>query len=85
MTIHEMEKEPPATGLFGLLKSLYKRLFSSSSPEDLTTELQELMDEGQAKGLITDEESDMVLGVLDLKDTRAYSIMVPRIDVVSAQ
>ena len=42
------------------------------------------MDEVQAKGLISDEESDMVYGVLDLKETKAYSIMVPRTAVSSA-
>jgi magnesium and cobalt transporter len=78
-----MEKEPPGQGIFGFLRALLKRWFSSS-PEDLTNELQELIDEGQAKGLITDEESDMVMSVLDLKDTRAYSIMVPRIQMVAA-
>lgn len=79
-----MEKEPPNQGFLGFLKPLFKRWRAKPSHEDLTSELQELMDEGQAKGLLTDEETDMVLGVLDLKDTRAYSIMVPRIDVVSA-
>ena len=42
------------------------------------------MDEVQAKGLISDEESDMVYGVLDLKETKAYSIMVPRTAISSA-
>jgi len=42
------------------------------------------MDEGQAKGLITDEESDMVHGVLDLKETMTHSIMIPRTDISSA-
>lgn len=79
-----MEKEPPSQGLISFLRHLFKRWFSGPSHEDLTSELQELMDEGQAKGLVTDEETDMVLSVLDLKDTRAYSIMVPRIDMVSA-
>lgn len=42
------------------------------------------MDEGQAKGLISDEESLMVHGVLDLKETTVHSIMIPRIDISSA-
>ncbi|MBW2609284.1 MAG: HlyC/CorC family transporter [Deltaproteobacteria bacterium] len=51
---------------------------------DLTEEIHDLMDEGQAKGLITDEESDMVHGVLDLKETMTHSIMIPRTDISSA-
>ena len=42
------------------------------------------MDEGQAKGFITDEESEMVHGVLELKETTASSIMIPRTDLSSA-
>ncbi|UCF58029.1 MAG: HlyC/CorC family transporter [Deltaproteobacteria bacterium] len=42
------------------------------------------MNEGQAKGLISDEESDMVYGVLDLKETKAHSIMIPRTEISSA-
>jgi CBS domain containing-hemolysin-like protein len=51
---------------------------------DLTDEINDLMDEGQAKGLITDEESEMVHGVLELKETTALSIMIPRTDLTSA-
>ena len=51
---------------------------------DLTDEINDLMDEGQAKGLITGEESEMVHGVLELKETTASSIMIPRTDLTSA-
>jgi magnesium and cobalt transporter len=42
------------------------------------------MGEGKAKGLISDEESHMVHGVLDLKETMAHSIMIPRTEISSA-
>lgn len=69
--------------------SLIKSLLLRKRPHlhkgsDLTEEIHDLMDEGQAKGLITDEESDMVYGVLDLKETMAHSIMIPRTDISSA-
>ncbi len=51
---------------------------------DLADEINDLIDEGQAKGFITDEESDMVHGVLELKETTALSIMIPRTDLTSA-
>jgi magnesium and cobalt transporter len=41
------------------------------------------MNEGQAKGLISHEESDMVQGVLDLKQIPAHAIMVPRTEISS--
>jgi magnesium and cobalt transporter len=79
-----MAKDQTRQGIFEGIFNLFKKLLSRSSPEDLTNELQELIDEGEAKGLISEEESDMVMSVLDLKDTRAYSIMVPRIQVIAA-
>ena len=51
---------------------------------DLAEEINDLMDEGHAKGFITDEESEMVHGVLELKETTASSIMIPRTDISSA-
>jgi CBS domain containing-hemolysin-like protein len=68
--------------------SRFKALFRKTKPRDegaeLTEEIYDLMDEGQAKGLISGEVSEMVHAVLDLKETKAYEIMVPRTQVVSA-
>jgi len=71
-------------GLFALIKSLMRKKTHLTNSNDLAEEIHDLMDEGQAKGLISDEESNMVHGVLDLKETRAHSIMIPRTDVSSA-
>jgi CBS domain containing-hemolysin-like protein len=65
-----------------LLSQIKKKHPKKSS--DITEEINELMDEGQAQGLITGEESDMVHGVLDLKETAASSIMIPRTHISSA-
>ena len=67
------------TKIFSLLKKHHLQ-----NGSDLTEEINDLMDEGQAKGLITDEESEMVHGVLELKETTASSIMIPRTDLTSA-
>jgi CBS domain containing-hemolysin-like protein len=64
--------------LLGLFKSLLRKKSPLEKSADLTEEIHDLMDEGQAKGLISNEESDMVYGVLDLKETKAQSIMIPR-------
>lgn len=71
-------------GFFHFIKSLIKKKIRLDDSNDLTEEIHGLMDEGQAKGLITDEESHMVYGVLDLKETPAHSIMIPRTEVSSA-
>jgi CBS domain containing-hemolysin-like protein len=71
-------------GLLGRLKSLFTKKGHLGDSSDLTEEIHDLMDEGQAKGLVTNEESDMVFAVLDLKETKAQSIMIPRIEISSA-
>jgi magnesium and cobalt transporter len=71
-------------GLISSIKSIFKKKAHLDNSDNLAEEIQDLMDEGQAKGLITDEESDMVHGVLDLKETRVHSIMIPRTEISSA-
>lgn len=51
---------------------------------DIAEEIHDIMDEGQALGLVSDEESNMVYGVLELKETSVDSIMIPRTDVFFA-
>jgi magnesium and cobalt transporter len=70
--------------LFDRIKSLFRKKSNLQKGTDLTEEIHDLMNEGQAKGLISDEESDMVYGVLDLKETKAHSIMIPRTEISSA-
>lgn len=71
-------------------RSIFNKIFSLlkkphlQNGSDLAEEINDLMDEGQAKGFITDEESDMVHGVLELKETTVSSIMIPRTDISSA-
>lgn len=71
-------------GFFGVIRSLIKKKSHLGNSNDLAEEIHDLMDEGQAKGIITNEESHMVSGVLDLKETKAHSIMIPRTEISSA-
>jgi len=77
-------EEDSEQGFWGLIKSLIKKKTRLDHSNDLTEEIHDLIDEGQAKGLISNEESHMVYGVLDLKETEAHSIMIPRTDILSA-
>jgi CBS domain containing-hemolysin-like protein len=70
--------------LLSKIISLIKKKPHLENGSDLAEEIHELMDEGQAKGLISDEESEMVHGVLDLKETMVHSLMIPRTDISSA-
>ncbi len=77
-------EDDPDIGFLRRIKSFFKRKSHLDNSNDLTEGIHDLMDEGQAKGLITNEESHMVYGVLDLKETKAHSIMVPRTEISSA-
>jgi CBS domain containing-hemolysin-like protein len=70
----------------GLIHKILSKLKKShlQKGHNLTEEINGLMDEGHAKGLITDEESEMVHGVLELKETTASSIMIPRTNISSS-
>lgn len=70
--------------LLSRIKSLLRKKSNRQKGSDLTEEIHDLMNEGQAKGLISGEESDMVYGVLDLKETTAHAIMIPRTEISSA-
>ncbi len=71
-------------GIFAFIKSLIRKKAHLDDSNNLAEEIHDLMDEGQAKGLISNEESDMVYGVLDLKEISAQSIMIPRTEISSA-
>lgn len=77
-------EEPPGQGFVRFFRSLFHKKHALGNHSDLAEEMHGLMDEGQAKGLISDEESDMVFGVLELRETKAQSIMIPRIEISSA-
>ncbi len=73
----ELEEDSEA-GFLSHIKSFLKKATGRNQPVDITNELHELMHEGMAKGLITNEESEMVDAVLDLRETQAHSVMIPR-------
>ena len=77
-------EDDSGSSLFDRIISRIRKKSNLQNGADLAEEIHDLMDEGQAKGLITNEESDMVYGVLDLKETTAHSIMVPRTEISSA-
>lgn len=70
--------------LLSRIGSLIRKKPTLQKDSDLTEEIHDLMTEGEAKGLISGEESDMVYGVLDLKEIKAHSIMIPRTEISSA-
>ena len=70
----------------GLLKRLLGLLCGhrASTSEELEREIQGLVDRGEAQGLIAQGEADMIEAVLDLDETTAGQIMVPRTELAMA-
>ena len=63
----------------------FRRLSRIERPKDLEKEIQELIDEGEQRGLISEDEGEMIQGIFSFRDTIAREIMVPRTDAVCAR
>jgi CBS domain containing-hemolysin-like protein len=63
--------------LFRWLRSIIGREPSSK------TEIQQVLDESEERGLIDQDEGDMIDGIFELKETVAREIMIPRTHIVA--
>jgi len=62
-----------------LFRWLRKRVGGHRGP----TEIQQVIDESEERGLIDQEEGEMIEGIFDLKQTVAREIMIPRTHIVA--
>ena len=76
-----MDSEPRRS-LFERLKYLLRGRHTSS--QELEAEIQGLVDQGEAQGILTQREGDMIEAVLELDDSTASQVMVPRTDMAMA-
>lgn len=77
---------PVVKGLL-VISRLFSSLFGSSQLINMVTteEIMTLVDAGHSGGAIEDEEKDMIFSVLQLDQTVAREVMVPRIDIWAAE
>ncbi len=75
----------PLAQLMLAISRLLASAFGSSSMVNVFTEeeIMTLLDAGQKEGTIENEEKEMIFSVLQLDDTLAREVMVPRIDIVA--
>ncbi len=71
---------PPPSGLFTRLRHLLGKSRPPTSDE-LERELHGLVGQGEAQGLLTPHEGDMIEAVLELGETTAGQIMMPRTEL----
>ncbi|NPB09432.1 MAG: HlyC/CorC family transporter [Thermodesulfobacteria bacterium] len=70
-----------------LFKAL-KEIFGKSPEEEVeefTEEITELLDEGEEKGLISPEEGEMIVNILQFRNVPVREVMVPRKDIVGIE
>jgi len=62
----------------------FRRLAGVENIDDVEKEIQQIIDEGEQRGLISEDEGEMIQGIFSFRDTIAREIMVPRTDTVYA-
>ncbi len=75
----------PLVWLFSRGTDLVLNLFQirpSDEPPVTEEEIQLLIDQGTEAGVIQESEQDMVEGVFSLSDSRVYSLMTPRTEII---
>ena len=77
-------EDPSAKGIQNWLRMCFRRLARVENTEDVEKEIQQIIDEGEQRGLISEDEGEMIQGIFSFRDTIAREIMVPRTDTVYA-
>ena len=76
--------EESGRGFQNWLRMCFRRLARVQESEDIEKEIQQLIDEGEQRGIISEDEGEMIQGIFSFRDTIAREIMVPRTDSVCA-
>jgi magnesium and cobalt transporter len=63
----------------------FRRLAGVENTVDVEKEIQQIIDEGEQRGLISEDEGEMIQGIFSFRDTIAREIMIPRTDTVYAE
>lgn len=77
-----MNDEQPIR-LLRWLKRFFRKVSHARETEDIEKEIQQLIDEGEEEGVITEDEGEMIQGIFSFRDTIAREVMVPRTDVTA--
>jgi CBS domain containing-hemolysin-like protein len=77
--------ESSARGLKRWLKSVFNRLARLDRPQDVEKEIEQLINEGEERGIISEDEGEMIQSIFSFRDTVAREIMVPRPEAVFAR
>jgi len=76
--------EESGRGFQDWLRMCFRRLARVKESEDIEKEIEQLIEEGEQRGIISEDEGEMIQGIFSFRDTIAREIMVPRTDTVCA-
>jgi len=79
----EEADSPQPSFLKRLRQKFSRRIFTQ--PEDLEREIQNIIDEGEERGLITRQEGRLIESIFEFRDTLVREIMVPRLEMVGVE
>ena len=79
----EEADSPPPSFLKRLRLKFSRR--NITQPEDLEREIQNIIDEGEERGLITRQEGRLIESIFEFRDTLVREIMVPRLEMVGVE
>ncbi|PID72275.1 MAG: hypothetical protein CSB34_03060 [Desulfobulbus propionicus] len=79
--------EPPSRegGFLHWIKSFSPFKGAPDTTEELESEIQELLEEGEEQGLITRQEERLISSIFGFRETLASEIMTPSAEIVSAE
>lgn len=78
-------EEESAKGFKDWLRMCFRRLARVDESDNIEKEIQQLIDEGEQRGLISEDEGEMIQGIFSFRDTISREIMVPRTDAICAR
>ena len=70
-------------GFIEQVKSLFKKKDETPPESVLERDFQELIDQGEEQGLLTQEQGDMIQSIFEFKDTVVREVMVPRTEMLA--
>ena len=78
------EAESPRPSFLKRLRQVFSGR-TIAQPEDLEREIQNIIDEGEERGLITRQEGQLIESIFEFRDTLVREIMVPRLEMVGVE
>jgi CBS domain containing-hemolysin-like protein len=80
----DLSDSQPSKNILTRLLDFLRLGRSPDTTEDLELEIQELLEEGEEQGLITQQEGQMINSIFEFRDTLIHEIMTPKPEMVCA-